>query len=122
MNRQPEVLQITAAISVLCIGVLVYVIDRQAEFVYFLPGWFSFNSVPSVFFGSVGNYLPTFILLSVVVSAPSIIKLVPVCLAWLTLDSLCEVAQLDSIVQWIGSHTPYGSAASRFSKILLISS
>ena len=113
MNRQPEVLQITAAaIGALCLGVLVYVLDRQAEFVYFLPAWSSFDSMPGGFFGSIGNYLPTFIhvyaliLLTVVIAVPSITKLIPVCLAWFAVDSLFEVAQLNPIAQWIGSHIP----------------
>ena len=114
MNRQPEVLQITAAIGALCIGVLVYVLDRHTEFVYFLSGWPSFNSVPVGFFGNIGDYLPTFvhvyafILLTVVVAVPAISKLVPVCLAWFAIDSLFELAQLNPIAQWIGSHTPMG--------------
>ena len=63
-------------------------------------------------FGSIGDYLPTFvhvytfILLTVIVAIPTGIKLIPVCLAWFSLDSLFEVAQLKSIAQWIGSHTP----------------
>ncbi len=112
MGKQPEILQISAAIGALCIGVLVYVLDRQAEFVYFLSGWPSLDSVPGGFFGSIGNYLPTFvhvyafILLTVVVAVPAISKLVPVCLAWFAIDSLFELAQLNPIAQWIGSHTP----------------
>ncbi|MCK4588150.1 MAG: hypothetical protein KAU29_12435 [Gammaproteobacteria bacterium] len=112
MSRQPEVLQITAAIGALCIGVLVYVLDRQVEYIYFLPGWLSLESQIGGFFGSIGNYLPTFIhvyaliLLTAAVAVPSITKLIPVCLAWFTLDSLFEVAQLNPIAQWIGNHTP----------------
>lgn len=112
MNKQPELLQITAATGALCIGVLVYVLDRQAEYIYFLPSWLSLESQIGGLFGSIGNYLPTFIhvyafiLLTVVVAVPSITKLIPVCLAWFAFDSLFEVAQLNPIAQWIGSHTP----------------
>lgn len=110
MTRQDELLGV--AIGALGVGVLVYMLDRQAEFVYFLPGWLSLNSMTGSFFGSIGNYLPTFIhvyafiLLTVVVAVPSITKLIPVCLVWFTLDSLFEVAQLHPIAQWIGRHTP----------------
>lgn len=110
MSRQSVLLII--AIGALAIGILVYVFDRQPEFVYFLPGWLSLNSMTGAFFGSIGNYLPTFIhvyafiLLTVVIAAPSISKLIPICLAWFTLDSLFEVAQLNSVAVWIGNHIP----------------
>jgi len=110
MNRHNGLFII--AIGALCVGVLVYVFDRQAETIYFLPGWLSLESQIGGLFGSIGNYLPTFIhvyafiLLTVVVAVPSVTKLIPVCLAWFTLDSLFEFAQLNPIAQWIGSHTP----------------
>ena len=110
MNRQSGLLAI--AVGALCVGVLVYVFDRQPEFTYFLPGWLSLHDTTGSIFGSIGGYLPTFIhvyvfiLLTVVVALPSITKLIPVCLAWLTLDSLFEIAQLNPIAQWIGAHTP----------------
>lgn len=110
MTRQYTLLII--AIGSLAVGVLVYVFDRQSEFVYFLPGWLSLNSMTGAFFGSISNYLPTFIhvyafiLLTVVFAAPSTTKLIPICLVWFTLDSLFEIAQLDLIATWIGNHTP----------------
>ncbi|NNF96699.1 MAG: hypothetical protein HKM94_07230 [Halobacteria archaeon] len=110
MNRQMGILAV--AISALCVGVMVYVVDRQAEYIYFLPDWLSLEHQIGGLFGSIGNYLPTFIhvyafiLLTVVVAVPSVTKLIPVCLAWFTLDSLFEFAQLNPIAQWIGSHTP----------------
>lgn len=110
MNRQSGLLAI--AIGALCVGVLVYVFDRQPESIYFLPGWLSFHDQTGSIFGSLGNYLPTFIhvyvfiLLTVVAALPSITKLIPVCLAWFTLDSLFEIAQLNPIAQWIANHTP----------------
>ncbi len=110
MSRQIELFCL--ATSVLGIGVLIYVFDRQSEFVYFLPGWLSLNSMTDDLFGSIGNYLPTFIhvyvfiLLTAVVAVPSITKLIPVCLAWLGLDSLFEVAQIDAIALWLAANTP----------------
>ena len=110
MIRQGKLLVV--ALGALCVGVLVYVLDRQAEFVYFLPGWLSLHNQAVSVFGGIGDYLPTFIhvyafiLLTVVVAIPAISKLIPVCLAWFTLDTLFEIAQLNPIAQWIGSHTP----------------
>lgn len=110
MNRRSEISMIT--IITLCIGVLVYVFDRQAEFVYFLPSWMSLYCEECGFFGSIGNYLPTFIhayvfiLLTAVVAVPYIVRLIPVCLAWIVIDSVFEIAQLGLIAKWIGNHTP----------------
>jgi len=110
MTRQGEL--IVVATGALCVGVLVYVFDRQAEFVYFLPGWLSLHTQAGSIFGSIGDYLPTFIhvyafiLLTVIVAVPVITKLIPVCLAWFTLDTLFELAQIDAIARWIAMHTP----------------
>ena len=110
MSRQNGLLAI--AVGALCVGVLVYVFDRQPEHIYFLPDWLSLHYQPGSIFGILGYYLPTFIhvyvfiLLTVVVAVPSVAKLIPVCLAWFTFDSLFEIAQLNPIAQWIGSHTP----------------
>jgi hypothetical protein len=110
MIRQNSLLLL--GICALGVGVLVYVFDRQPEFIYFLPNWLSFNNQPGGLFGIIGNYLPTFlhvyafILLTVVVAVPSITKLLPVCLAWFTFDALFEFAQIDTIAQWLAAHTP----------------
>lgn len=110
MTRQNVIL--TIAIGALCVGVLVYIFDRQSEVVYFLPDWLSLEIHIGGLFGSIGNYLPTFIhvyafiLLTVVVAVPSITKLIPVCIAWFTLDTLFEVAQLNTVAHWIGNHIP----------------
>ena len=98
MTRPGEILAI--AIRALGVGVQVYVLDRQPEFTYFLSDWLSLKSQINGLLGSIGYYLPTFIhvyafiLLTVVVAVPSITTLIPVCLAWFTLDTLFEVAQL----------------------------
>ena len=110
MSRQRGLL--TIAIGALSIGVLVYVFDQQPEFIYFLPGWLSYNDQMSNVFGSLGNSLPTFlhvyafILLTLAIAAPSITKVLPICLAWFCLDSLFELAQIDAIAQWIAAHSP----------------
>lgn len=107
MSNRSDVLQIAVAI-----GVLVYLFDRQPSSVYLIPDWISLANSLALVFGQIGHHLPTFvhvyafILLTVVVAVPSITKLIPVCLAWFTLDSLFEAAQLSPIAQWIGSHTP----------------
>jgi hypothetical protein len=100
------------AIGALSVGVLFYALDRQHEHVYFLPKWIPSNNSPAGFIGSIGDYLPTFIhvyafiLLTVIVAAPPVTKLIPVCVAWFTLDGALEVAQMQPIAQWLARHTP----------------
>jgi len=110
MSRQRELLAI--AIGTLCMGVLLYALDRQHDQVYFLSAWTPANYPATRVFGSLGNYLPTFIhvyafiLLTVAVAAPAMNKVIPICLAWFTLDTLFEVAQIDSSAHWIAQHIP----------------
>lgn len=110
MSRQREILAI--AIGALCLGALFYTLARQHDHVYFLSAWLPAAHPASGRFGALGDYLPTFIhvyafiLLSVAVAAPAISKVIPICLAWFTLDSLFEVAQLDLPAHWIAQHLP----------------
>jgi len=100
------------AIGALCMGVLLYALDRQHDHVYFLSIWTPANYPAIRVFGTLGNYLPTFIhvyafiLLNVAVAAPAMNKIIPICLAWFTLDSLFEVAQIATSARWIAQHTP----------------
>ena len=93
-------------------GVLLYALDRQHDHVYFLSAWTPANHPASRVFGPLGNYLPTFIhvyafiLLTVVVAAPAMNKIIPICLAWFTLESLFELGQIDSSARWIAQHIP----------------
>jgi hypothetical protein len=110
MPRQREML--ATAIGALCMGVLLYALDRQHDHVYFLSAWTPAYYPAVRVFGTLGNYLPTFIhvyafiLLTVAVAAPSINKIIPICLAWFTLDTLFEIAQIDSGARWIAHHIP----------------
>ena len=112
MTRRPEVLQTTFAIGALVVGLLVYLLDRQSNTIYFMPDWLSLSTYFKPFFGLIGNYLPTFIhvyvlilLTAVIMVAPNAL-VIPICAAWFTIDSLLEVAQIPLIAQWISTHVP----------------
>ncbi|MEJ2553383.1 MAG: hypothetical protein P8079_05040 [Gammaproteobacteria bacterium] len=100
------------AMGALSAGVLFYVLDRPHSHVYFLPAWLPSPHISTGLFGTIGDHLPTFlhvyafILLTVAVTAPPISKLLPVCLAWFTLDSLLEAGQARPFARWIAAHTP----------------
>jgi hypothetical protein len=103
---------ILIAIFALLVGAMVYLVDRQPELVYFIPLWLPLENQTGSIFGSMGNYIPTFIhvyafiLLTAVVVLPTSSKPIMVCLTWFTIDSLFEIAQYNSIAQWIVSHQP----------------
>jgi len=125
MNWQGKLLVV--AIGALGVGVLVYVLDRQAEFVYFLPAWLSLHNQAGSLFGSIGDYLPTFIhvyvfiLLTVVVAVPAISKLIPVCLAWFTPSTAClKSPSYTRLPNGSAATRLVGSAVSRFWKTRLI--
>ena len=100
------------AVMALCIGVLVYAFDRQANHVYFLPAWLSAYNGHGGLFGLLGNYLPTFIhvyvfiLLTVVVAGLSESRVLLACFSWFAIDSLFEIAQLEPIARWLAGHVP----------------
>jgi hypothetical protein len=100
------------ALGALCIGVVFYALGRQHSHVYFLPSWIPQSDYQLGIFGSLGDCLPTFIhvyafiLLTAIIAAPSIDKIIPICVAWFTLDSMLEIAQIDMIAKWISIHIP----------------
>lgn len=106
-----QLLQTTYAIAALIIGILVYVFFRQPESIYFIPDGFIINNAYSHAVSSLTDHLPTFIhvfsfiLLTAVISGSNRhIKLI--CITWLLIDSLFEIAQYDAPAEWLAHHTP----------------
>jgi hypothetical protein len=110
---KPEWLQIYAAVAVLAAGVLVYLLDRPSSSVYFVPdSWSMADRTPRIF-GSIGRYLPTFahtfafILFTTAVMAPVGRKAaLGICAAWLAVESLFELGQIDAVAASIASRVP----------------
>lgn len=111
MAKRAQILQFVSAITALSIGLFIYLLYRQPESVYFIPNWLSLNHTPSPSPGNLTNYLPTFIhvysfiLLTVAVTGSSKYS-IPICLGWLIVDSLFEIAQINFIANWIASNIP----------------
>ena len=110
MTRQRNML--ATAIAALSLGILFYALVRQPEHVYFLPDWLPAHASSHSLLSALGDHLPTFIhvyafiLLTMVVAAPPVSRIIPICLAWFILDCLLECAQLKTIGTWIAAHTP----------------
>lgn len=117
MNKflSPATTQIILAVAALLIGVVVYLLDRQPERIYFIPQWLANSIKGGSFSGPLGSYLPTFvhvyafILLTMAIVVPGgqyRRYLLLVCIFWFALDSVFEIAQLESVAHIIASHTP----------------
>lgn len=120
MNNRSDALQLTTAVLALGIGVLVYLLDRQPDNVYFIPDWVSIAGSLNPIFGQIGNHLPTFIhvyafiLLTVIIMSPSPAMVFWICVTWFSVDSLFEIAQLTPIANWIAEHVPASFAGIPF--------
>lgn len=117
MNKSlhAPLIQIALAIVALLIGVFVYLLDRRAENVYFIPLWLANTVTGNSFLGALSNYLPTFvhvyafILLTMAIVVPLEQYrryLIPVCVIWFLIDALFEVAQMAAFAEVIAAHTP----------------
>ena len=103
MRKQTQILQLGLAAMLLTLGVLVYLLDRPANQIYFVPDWWTITTGAGQVFGSIGAYLPTFvhvlvfILISSALLAPWRFRIATICLLWFCIDSLFELAQHDAI-------------------------
>ena len=111
-TRRPQQVQLASAATILFLGVLVYLFDRPAAEIYFVPDWWLPADGVADLFGSLGRHLPTFahvyafILITVaIIGARSRIALV-ICAAWFMLEAAFEIAQLDAIATPIAAHVP----------------
>jgi hypothetical protein len=120
---QLVILQIVLAVVALLVGVLVYLLDRQPEHVYFVPQWLAKAINGDTFLGELSNYVPTFVhvfafillTMAIVIPLPLYRRyLIGVCVFWYALDSLFEIAQTDAIGSAIATHVPKGFAGIPF--------
>ncbi len=112
MFRKPAVLYVLIAIIALSIGLLVYLLDRQPDRVYFLSHAFSLAHGQHPLFGAMGNYLPTFvhvyafILLTVAIVGSSNNRLLRICTLWFVMAALFECGQHPLLAPRIAASLP----------------
>jgi DNA-binding beta-propeller fold protein YncE len=112
MFKRPSVLYAVIAAAALSVGLLVYLLGRQPEHVYFLFHGFSLGHGHHSLFGALGNYLPSFvhvyafILLTVVVAGSSNARLLRSCTAWFFIASLFEYGQHPAVSPIIAAALP----------------
>jgi len=107
---QPEMITAAIGLVALTFGVLVYVFDRSATAVYFVPdSWRVAESTP-VLFGQLGMYLPAFFhalafaLFINVVAGRRYIGFM--CISWFIAEVFFELAQIDPIAFRISGVLP----------------
>lgn len=111
-RARPIVIQIVAAVVVLVIGALVYLLDRSSTSVYLVPDSWSFADRFPPVFGAIGGYLPTFahtfafILLTSALLEPWRWSAITACAGWWVVDSLFEIAQSDAWAPVIAAQVP----------------
>ncbi len=112
MQKQKWTLQVMLAAILLMIGLLVYLFDRPADQIYFVPDWWTFTADTDQVFGSIGDNLPTFIhvvvfiLISSALLSPWRSSIVSICFLWFGIDSLFELAQHDAVATLIADMVP----------------
>ena len=95
------------------LALAIYLFDRQPETIYLIPGWFTLKNNVHPFFGTAGNYLPSFfhvyvfILLTVLtLNSLTLRRILVVCIAWFALDSLLEIGQIAELARLIAGIVP----------------
>lgn len=111
----PAILSLVIAVVAMVLGIVVYLLDREAGSVYFMSDWMALGDSQSSVFGLLGQHIPTFvhvytfILLTMALVVPEERYrqyLLPVCFGWFLLDALFEIAQIDFIAQRIAAWVP----------------
>ena len=100
---KPEFIQITAAFAALLLGLMIYLLSRDPQQVYFLSYVPAFQQSDSNELGIFSYFLPSllhiyaFILLTVAVLSASLTQTRIICLCWVFLECLFEIGQHKAI-------------------------
>lgn len=112
MANRAQSLLVFIALVLLVLGCSIYLFDRPAERVYFLPDDWNSITANGASFGVIGRHFPgfahvvAFILISGALLAPWRIKNAWICLSWLAADGLFELGQHDWVSIRIAATLP----------------
>jgi DNA-binding beta-propeller fold protein YncE len=112
MLKKPSVLYVVIATVALSVGMVVYLLDRQPEHVYFLSHGLTAAHAPHALFGVAGNYLPAFLhvyafmLLTVAAAGSANAQLIRIGAAWFVVASLFEFGQHPAVSPLIAASLP----------------
>ena len=111
-DSQAEKIQLAAAAAVFVVGALIYLFDRSAADIYFIPDWWGFADGVPALFGALGGYLPSFVhtlcfILAInALLTPWRISPLTVCIAWVGVEAFLEIAQAEPIAAFIATALP----------------
>lgn len=112
MKTRSQIFPFLLVVVLLSCGLAVYLFDRTADRIYFVPDWWNLSLGNGHLFGSIGAHLPSFvhvavfILISAAILAPWRFRIAWICLLWFGIDSLFELAQHDVIAVRIAAVVP----------------
>lgn len=109
----PSTKQLAMGLCALVVGSLVYLLDRPASSVYFVPEALSLYDPEGSIFGPIGNHLPTFfhvlafaLLTSAAAGCRTLLCLAVAVVGWTLVDALFELAQHDAMAEWLVVYIP----------------
>ena len=109
----PSTKQLILGSCALVVGSLVYLLDRPASSVYFVPEALSLYDGRNSVFGTLGNHLPTFfhvlafsLLTAGAAGCQRLRCLVYVVVGWVVVDALFELAQIDAVARVLVEYLP----------------
>lgn len=100
-----------AAVLLAC-GLSVYLFDRPAERIYFIPDGWQLSAGNDLLFGSIGRHLPSFVHVTFFILVTAMLlsswrfRSASICLLWFVIDSLFELAQHEVIAVRIAAFVP----------------
>ena len=103
---------IVIGLVALALGVVLYIYDRPASLIYFVPDFLSQYEGKPMVFGIIGYHMPAFLhvfafcLISVGTLRSELGEALVICLFWLIVDGLFEVAQYQDIAYEIVPFIP----------------
>jgi len=103
MTRKSQFRLMIIALCVFLLGAIVYLFDRSATDIYFIPDWWVFADGTPELFGALGGSFPAFAhtfafaLLFSVLLAPWRVAPGIVCMGWSATEALLEISQVDFI-------------------------
>jgi hypothetical protein len=107
---RPELFVTMVGIVALALGILIYIFDRSATAVYFVPDSSVIAKTTPLLFGTLGNYLPAFLhtlafaLFANAIAGRRYIGLM--CIGWFVAEAFLELAQIDAIAFRIAEQLP----------------
>lgn len=112
MKTRFQVFPLFLTAVLLAFGLSVYLFDRPADRIYFVPDGWQLSAGNDLLFGFIGAHLPSFvhvavfILVTAIILAPWRFRIASICLLWFVIDSLFEIAQHELIAARIAAIVP----------------